>query len=216
MGLFTSKATRIAQHRELLLLAKGALQSLRVEAYKTKEGVHVPLWKDPSIVPLECRWWLFTYLESLVTWVYDADEADLGRRDVLADLAESVTAARGVIAGVSPTAIPRLRAHALMRLQANLDFEVESLSRAIATGNGLVLTTAAQLETLLADRKTASAWFLDYKELDALYEAYKPPALLKLPRPSNYEMGVLIADGEALLRKLRAREAEGGTPRSAG
>jgi hypothetical protein len=95
-----------------------------------------------------------------------------------------------------------------MRLQANLDFEVKSLSRAIATGNGFVLTTAAQLEGLLADCKTASTWFPDYKQLDALYEAYKPPAVLKLPRPSNYEMGVLIADGEALLGKLREREAE--------
>jgi hypothetical protein len=209
MGFFTSKATRIAQHRELLSLAKGALQSLRVEAYKSTDGIHVPLWTDPSIVPLECRWWLFTYLESLVTLVYDTDEADLGRRDLLDELAESVTAARGVIAGVSPAAVPRLRAHALMRLQANLDFKVKSLSRAIATGNGFVLTTAAELERLLADCKTASAWFPDYKQLDALYEAYKPSAVLKLPRPSNYEMGVLIADGEALLRRLRAREAEG-------
>jgi hypothetical protein len=83
MGFFTSKATRIAQHRELLSLAKGALQSLRVEAYKSTDGIHVPLWTDPSIVPLECRWWLFTYLESLVTLVYDTDEADLGRRDLL-------------------------------------------------------------------------------------------------------------------------------------
>jgi hypothetical protein len=64
MGFFTSKATRIAQHRELLSLAKGALHSLRVEPYKTRDGIHVPWWKDPSSVPLECRWWLFTYLES--------------------------------------------------------------------------------------------------------------------------------------------------------
>jgi hypothetical protein len=72
-----------------------------------------------------------------------------------------------------------------------------------------VLSTAAELDSLLADCKTASTWFPDYKQLDAVYEAYKPPAVLKLPRPSNYEMGVLIADGEALLRKLRAREVEG-------
>jgi hypothetical protein len=148
------------------------------------------------------------YLESLVTCVYDTDEADLGRRDVLAELVESVTAARGVIAGVPATAVPRLRAHALMRLQAKLDFEVKSLSRAIATGNGFVHTTAAELESLLADCKTASTWFPDYKQFDALYEADKPPAALKLPRPSSYEMGLLLADGEALLRKLRAREAE--------
>jgi hypothetical protein len=32
--------------------------------------------------------------------------------------------------------------------------------------------------------------------------------VLGLPRPSNYELRVLIDDGEALLRRLREREAE--------
>jgi hypothetical protein len=118
MGFFASKATRIAQHRELLSLAEDALQSFGVGAYKTKDGIHLPSWKDLSIVPLECRWWVSTHLESLVSWVYDSDETDLGRRDGLAELAESVAAARTVLAGVPASALPRLRAHALMRLQA--------------------------------------------------------------------------------------------------
>lgn len=206
MGFFTSKAKRVAQHRELLSLAKGALQSLLVDAYKTNEGVHVPSWKDKSVVPLESRWWLFPHLETLVTWVYDGDEKDLGRRDVIAELAESVNAARFVLAGVPESALPRLRAHAMMNLQSILDHEVKSLSRALATGNGFVFTTAEELERLVSECKTASTWFHDYRELDAIYEAHRPHPVLKLPRPSNYEMGVLILDGEALVRKLRERE----------
>src|SRR5437899_3187450 len=120
MGFFTSKAKRLAQHRELHSLANDALQSLRVETHKTGDGTYAPWWKDPSIVPLEFRWWLFPHLETMVTWVCDGDDVDLGRRDVVAELAESVAAARFVLAGVPASAVPRLRAHAMMRLQANL------------------------------------------------------------------------------------------------
>lgn len=69
-----------------------------------------------------------------------------------------------------------------------------------------MFTTAEELERLVSECKTASTWFHDYRELDAIYEAHRPHPVLKLPRPSNYEMGVLILDGEALVRKLRERE----------
>jgi len=32
--------------------------------------------EDLDAVPLECRYWLQTYVESLVTWVYDGDDGD--------------------------------------------------------------------------------------------------------------------------------------------
>ncbi len=207
MGLFTSKAKRVAQHRELLSIAKDALERLHIEGYKTREGHHVPTWKDLDAVPLECRYWLRTYLESLVTWVYDRDDNDLGNREVIADLAESVTAARAVLAGIPDSLRPRLRAHAFTHLQDALRDQIEYLSKGIATDNSILLSGMPEqtLERFLGYCRTALTWFPDYKELDRAYAQVKKYAEpLKLPRPDLFEMRRLIEDGEKILPKLRA------------
>jgi hypothetical protein len=140
-----------------------------------------------------------------VTWVYDTDDADLGKREVIADLSESVTAARTVLAGIPESMRPRLRAHAFMHLQGWLRDDVDSLSKGIATDNGILLIGQPEsLERCLTYCRTALTWFPDYKVLDALYAEIKPSPVLKLPRPSTYEMGRLIDDGEKTLAKLRA------------
>jgi hypothetical protein len=213
MGLFDSKAKRVAQHRELLSLAKDALQRLHIEGYKTRDGGHVPTWKDLDAVPLECRYWLRTYLESLVTWVYDTDEGDLGNREAIAELVESVTAARAVLAGIPDSLRPRLRAHAFMHLQGALSDQVDYLSKGIATDNWILLSGMPErsLERCLSDCKTALTWFPDHKVLHALYAQIKPADVLMLPRPSACEMRRLIDDGEKILVKLHAIAASKST-----
>lgn len=52
-------------------------------------------------------------------------------------------------------------------------------------------------------------------QLDALYEAHKPNAFLKLPHPSNYKLRALVDDGEVILRKLREWEAQRARPKAA-
>jgi hypothetical protein len=206
MGLFDSKAKRLAQHRELLSLAKDALQRLHVEGYKTREGVHQPMWKDFDAVPLECQYWLSTYVESLVTWVYDTDESDMGKREVIADLAESVTAARSILAGIPDSVRPRLRAHAFMHLQGWLQDQVDRFSKAIATDDSFTLALMGEesLARCLSSSKTAVTWFPDYKVLDELYKSFKSSQYPKLARPSVFELQRLIEDGEKILAKVRA------------
>jgi len=55
----------------------------------------------------------------------------------------------------------------------------------------------------------------DDRQLDALYEAHKPDAFLKLPHPSNYKLRALVDDGEVILRKLREWEAQRARPKAA-
>jgi hypothetical protein len=101
---------------------------------------------------------------------------------------------------------PRMRAHAFMHLQGRLSDQIDYLSKGLATDNWIILTGMpdSSLERCLTECKTAVTWFPDYKVLDALYAEIKPSPVLKLPRPSIYEMGRLIEDGEKILAKLRA------------
>jgi len=117
MGLFDSKAKRIAQHQELLRWRKTLSGTARrgVQDARGRSRTNV---EGPRCGAAGVRYWLQTYVESLVTWVYDGDDGDSGT-EVSRGLGRKRHAAPTVLAGIPESLRPRMvgpRLHAFAGL----------------------------------------------------------------------------------------------------
>lgn len=207
VGLFDSKAKRIARHRQLIELARSTLEQLQLGAKKLPgENVTSPVWTEAAEarIPLEYRWWLSLHLATLVCALHDTEEGELGDRDWIRELSESLTATRNVMAGPPEAGRSAFRAEAFARFQGVLKSEFSELAEALATDDWLSLWSDGIGRTLPLAR-TARSWFTNQSELDAADAlAMKNQKRRKHPKPSLYEMDTLIKDSEAALAKAKA------------
>lgn len=205
MGLFNSKNKRVAQHRQLIELSRAALANLKVETYKSSEGVTEPVWTEATraVVPLEYRWWLSFHLDTLVTAVHDTPDSELGRRDWIRELSESLSVARAVLGGLPDAARQTLRADTFARLQTNLDEYITESAKVLATDNSLLLFGMEQpLGACLDDARVALTWFQTQDALDAASALRKFPDN-ELRRPSLFQLGGLVESGKTVLGKVQ-------------
>ena len=207
MGLFDSKAKRIAVHRQLLDLAKATLESLKVEVYKSEGEVTSPVWTDTTkaMLPLEYRWWVSLHLETLVCAVHDTEDSELGDRDWIRELSESVTAVRSVAAGLPDSVRNTFRAEAFARAQGHLDETIAHVARDLATNRSIVFWDGP-LEDVLKSAKEAMTWFGKQDDLDAA-NALRKDWDKRLPTPNLYTLGQLVRDGDATLAKVHEDSA---------
>lgn len=156
VGLFDSEDKRIAAHRELIEATKATLSTLGVTA-RQGEKIVEPQWKDPKSVPLEFRWWLPDQVENLVFHAFDPKaQAKIGDSTFIAELAETLAAVRGYVAGPTPPAVARFRVEAFRKLQEPF---VKAVDRAKTSADPARRFTVDLIAELVPDVRTAVSWF---------------------------------------------------------
>ena len=199
------KSRRVAQHRQLLEVARATLDAVKVELFTDGKGLKEAEWTDATraLVPLEYRRWVDAHLRTLVYGVHNIEEQDLGDRDWIRELSESITVVRSVLIGLPDDTRRAFKAEAFARAQAHLDELVAKIARLMATDGGWVLTWSDTLASELASAKEARGWFSKQEDLDAANALRRQNTLPPLPRPYLYIMDELIRDGEATLANAR-------------